>query len=263
MIRLFVSTFGQNADWIKNGIPIEVGAANRQEVRYEVRDDIGDNISDENPYWGELTGLYWIWKNEDFQPDDIIGFCHYNKCLQIEMDEVSRILGTNSKCWIAKEPVKIVPHDYQEDITALESVLRGKYKEYFLSWERLYDSNGASKNINCCSCELFFAKRDEFYSYCEFLFGVLFEVKRIIGDVDRVPYHKRYLAFLGERLLSVYLLTGSKTVHFAALNPYRKPISSVIVKIKNMLHINSNSRFYREIKKLFLRINGRQSSYLQ
>ena len=29
MIKLYISTFGQSVDWIKNGIPIEVGAALR------------------------------------------------------------------------------------------------------------------------------------------------------------------------------------------------------------------------------------------
>ena len=265
MMYLFVSTFGQKTDWIKQGIPIEVGAANRQNIRYDLRDDTGNNISVENPYWGELTGLYWIWKNYEFQADDIVGFCHYNKCLKIEPDEVLNILGEGEKDWIILPPARIVPHDFPEDIIVIESVLKEKYKKYYDAWKCLYDSEGSSKDgaMNCSTCEMFFTKRDEFYAYCEFLFGVLTDVKRIVGEVDREPYHKRYLAFLGERLLSVYLLAESKKVQYIPINPYRKPVDRILVKLINIFHVNQNSGFYRKLKVLYLKGNGGRSSYLK
>ena len=264
MIKLFVSTFGQKADWIKRGIPIEVGACNRQNFRYELRDDTGINISAENPYWGELTGLYWIWKNYEFDPDDIVGFCHYNKCLKIDSDEVFNLLGECQKDWIALSPVNLCPHDYPGDIAALDTVLRDKHKKYYEAWKELYDSAGASKNgsKNCCCCELFFAKRDDFYSYCQFLFSVLFDVKSIVGEVDRVPYHKRYLAFLGERLLSVYLLAESKQVQYVPVMPYRKPFARILNKSLDLFHIDRNNPVYKKMKKIYLHNKPRQSSYI-
>ena len=41
----------------------------------------GENISELNSYYGELTGLYWVWKNKliDMKKDDLIGNCHYRK----------------------------------------------------------------------------------------------------------------------------------------------------------------------------------------
>ena len=41
----------------------------------------GTNISYLNKHYGELTGLFWMWKNitPEMQDDDIIGNCHYRK----------------------------------------------------------------------------------------------------------------------------------------------------------------------------------------
>ena len=41
-----------------------------------LRDDVGDNISELNIYYAELTGQYWAWKHSDA---DIIGFCQYRR----------------------------------------------------------------------------------------------------------------------------------------------------------------------------------------
>ena len=45
-----------------------------------LRDNTGDNISGKNPFYGEYTFHYWIWKNELIHFDNSwIGFCQYRK----------------------------------------------------------------------------------------------------------------------------------------------------------------------------------------
>ena len=56
-------------------LPVHVGAAGKEDIGF-TRDDSGDNISEKNPHFCELTGLYWAWKNLD---DDYIGLCHYRR----------------------------------------------------------------------------------------------------------------------------------------------------------------------------------------
>ena len=239
-IKLYISTFGFKCDWIKNGTPIEVGAANRNNFIYSLRDDSGENISNDNAYWGELTGLYWIWKNVEFKDTDIIGFAHYNKILSISRKKIKSLTekGYNG---IVLKPFKMVSHSYPEDITILCNVLQEFYPQYHNAWKLIYNEDGSSKSENCSNCELFYLTKNVFDAYCSFLFGVLFKIRAIIGDVNRIPYHKRYCAFLGERLLSVYLLANNTNVAYTEMLSYKKFPINLLSKIVHLLRINRSN----------------------
>ena len=72
----------------------------------------GENISELNSYYGELTGLYWVWKNKliDMKKDDLIGNCHYRKLwlndfytkskLDIEVVKVAKKIASKSNLTI-------------------------------------------------------------------------------------------------------------------------------------------------------------------
>ena len=71
-------------------VPIQVGAEGKKDLGY-TKDNNGDNISSKNPFFCELTGLYWAWKNLNA---DYIGLAHYRRhfCLKkkskIQFDNV-------------------------------------------------------------------------------------------------------------------------------------------------------------------------------
>ena len=249
MIHLFISSYHNDTSWIRmpEAAVIEVGMAGRPEnlagtysgkpgkyrkfrggslprqdnksIRNVLFDDRGDNISEENPYYGELTGLYWLWKHLDYPDSEIIGFCHYNKMLDISPGRVERLLRGISADWIAAVPDTIVPHSFPEDIRVLIRVLSEmEDQRYIDAWNRLYTGEGASAFRKGGSyAQLFYTTMREFRQYCSFLFQTLGEVRGIIGDVDRPPYHRRYCAFLGERLLSVYLEAAGSRVKYAEI----------------------------------------------
>lgn len=268
MIYLYISTFGKDVSWIKfpKKIPIEVGSAcrdNKSVVKYPVRDDQGKNISCENPYYGELTGLYYIWQNKKFNLDDIIGFAHYNKVLNISYSEVKKYIG-NKSLWITSEAGKIGPHKYPQDIKILMKILQKDFPEYFIAWKKLYQSNGASKadKKNCEACQMFFTTSSEFNKYCKFLFNVLESVREEIGDIDRGAYHNRYCAFLGERLLSVYLVANHINAYHVQ-TVYQGATKMGLFLQRNVkkykLDFLSNLYLTKKIKSILL--GSRKSSY--
>ena len=57
-------------------IPVQVGAEGKTKIDNYQSDNEGENISIKNPFFCELTGLYWAWKNLDV---DYIGLVHYRR----------------------------------------------------------------------------------------------------------------------------------------------------------------------------------------
>lgn len=266
MAKLFISTFGEKVNWIrfKQTIPIEVGVACRPEssVHYETTDCEGESISNLNPFFGELTGIYWLWKNFPFSENEIIGFAHYNKILDINPQKAEQILRKSDVDWIVKKPVRIVKHDYKQDIEVLEDVLKSRFPSYYAVWRQLYYADGESKSETCVACEMFYTSVEEFNLYCEFIFKVLFEVFEKIGEVERVAYHKRYCAFLGERLLAVYLLRNHKTAYNVSVKTNDNAIIRILKNFYRRFGLNKNPVVNKVIE--LVGINKKsQSSYLK
>ena len=56
-------------------LPVHVGRQGKDDIGYQ-GDNEGENISEKNPFYCELTGLYWAWKNLNA---DYIGLAHYRR----------------------------------------------------------------------------------------------------------------------------------------------------------------------------------------
>ena len=62
-----------------NYIPVGLGQDNFDDNW--LRDNTGVNISHKNPYYGEYTFHYWLWKNylEKIENQEWLGFCAYRR----------------------------------------------------------------------------------------------------------------------------------------------------------------------------------------
>ena len=61
-------------------LPVHVGKKGKTDLGYQ-GDDTGDNISDKNTNYCELTGLYWAWKN---LKADYKGLAHYRRHFMVK-----------------------------------------------------------------------------------------------------------------------------------------------------------------------------------
>ena len=59
---------------------LPVGLGNKIKSKSFLRDNTNNNISEKNPFYGEYTFHYWLWKNRILENEkNWIGFCQYRK----------------------------------------------------------------------------------------------------------------------------------------------------------------------------------------
>ena len=61
-------------------LPVGLGNKIFSDEWHQDKNDI--NICHKNPFYGEYTFHYWLWKNEKIQFNDWVGFCQYRKFWQ-------------------------------------------------------------------------------------------------------------------------------------------------------------------------------------
>ena len=188
-------------------LPVHVGAAGKESIGYQ-RDDEGENISSLNPYFCELTGLYWAWKN---LKDDYIGLVHYRRLFEmngrtLEQNQIEPYLGKikvftpkKRRYWIESLKTHYDHTHYPEHLNITREVLVNKYPEY----ESAYD-----KAINRTWGYMFnmmIIERSLMDDYCTWLFDILFDVFKKIDTTNYPAFTKRYVGRMSEILFNVWL----------------------------------------------------------
>lgn len=189
-------------------IPLHVGRASSTDIGY-LGDDTGDSISGWNHYFGELTGVYWVWKN--IQDADIIGICHYRRYF---LNQHRQLMNQKEYENILKEYDLIVSNrayadtSYQEyyaeahnaaDLLVTGEVLEEKYPEYAQSFD------AALAGDSFYYGNLMVTSRQLFQAYAAWLFDILFEVQKRIDVSQYDLYNQRVFGFLSEQLLKVWI----------------------------------------------------------
>ena len=192
-------------------VPLQVGRALHDDLGY-LGDDTGDQISAQNPFFSELTGLYWIWKN--VKDVDIVGICHYRRYLVMKLagqgerllqkEDAEQILKTYDM--ITSERLTLASDYYSgfavdhnlKDLQCCGQVIREKYPAYAAEFEKLIHEKHTYFGNICV------AGKAVYDTYCSWLFDILFEVQRRTDMTGYDGYRKRLYGFLSEFLLYVY-----------------------------------------------------------
>lgn len=188
-----------------------------------LRDDTGDSIADKNPYYCELTAMYWVWKNVD---DPCKGLAHYRRYfgkrpLSSRVGDIQPYdaLVRMLEGWdmlAAKPAVYHVNAREQllmdcctpETFDRLEAVVAALSPDSMDAFRAFFAGNRASQY------NMLFCRREAFDDYCAWLFPILFTLEGQVDLTGASDYQKRLFGFLGERLMNVWMIQNRLSVKY-------------------------------------------------
>ena len=192
--------------------PIFVGATGKQNIKLNniaiLRDDSGDNISHKNPYYCELTAVYWAWKNTS---DTMIGLMHYRRFFDLNLlhrkmdysrtEQSSNVYVPAKRRYYIESLYSHYSHtfdashlDRTRDIIAMNypGVLPYVDKAYKSTWGYMFN--------------MFVMPRDKFDEYCSFLFDVLEKLEQSVDVSQLDAFNQRLFGRVSEILFTAWAM---------------------------------------------------------
>ena len=198
-------------------MPLQVGKAGKASLGY-VGDDVGENISEKNANFCELTGMYWAWKNLSC---DYIGVCHYRRYFATSrffssflkrikpvmrrteyealLSRYDVILPKKRHYYIETVRSQYEHAHYKKDLAEAEKIISEKYPEYAEAFQQVMSSR------SLYIYNMFVMQKNLFDEYCSWLFDIVFELEKRIDIKDYTAYEARVFGFIAERLFNVWL----------------------------------------------------------
>lgn len=200
-------------------LPLHVGAEGKKDADKDdlnlgyKKDNTGDNISELNPSFCELTGLYWAWKNLD---DDYIGLVHYRRYFSVSnkpglenilnYKEIESYLGkvkifipTKRKYYIETLYSHYSHTHYSDQLDETRTIIAEIYPEYIESYDCVINRRyGYMFNM-------MIMERVYLNKYCTWLFDILFELRKRIDMTELSDFQGRFYGRISEIIFNVWL----------------------------------------------------------
>ncbi|BEI46544.1 glycosyltransferase [Lactiplantibacillus plantarum] len=196
-------------------LPVLVGATQNatDRITYQ-RDDQGENISNKNYSYNELTAVYWAWKN--LKNVDAVGLIHYRRVFlksakrslnnlitqqQIEkmFEKSDVILPTKRHYYIETNYSHYVHAHKQEPLDVTRIIIKQYYPEYLGSFDKIMKKRSAHM------FNMFIMKKKNFDDYCTWLFSVLGRLEENIDISEYSVQEKRVFGYISELLMDVWI----------------------------------------------------------
>ncbi|VEG71548.1 Uncharacterised protein [[Pasteurella] aerogenes] len=198
--------------------PVHVGAEGKENIGYQ-GDNTGDNISLLNPYYCELTGLYWAWKNLDC---DYLGLAHYRRYLtskkqayhsDIKIDDVI-LSQVDIENLLSKSDIILPPkrkyyietlyshyaHTFDgAHLDLARDIIQKNCPDYIESFDKVM------KQRSGYMFNMFIMKKTLVDKYCQWLFPILDEMYKQIDLSKYTDFEARLYGRVSERLFNVWL----------------------------------------------------------
>lgn len=246
-------------------------------------DDSGDNISDQNCYFSELTGLYWVWKN--VHDVDYVGTCHYRRYLLKHAGKMQKAGEAQSRAgedfahggmFTAKEVRSVLAeydvittkslqlnYSYYEGFASHHKVryldetarvIAERHPEYDADFQRLvHGKHTYFGNMLICRKELY----DQ---YCDWLFDILFEVQGRATVEEEDSYHRRIFGFISEFLQYVWIVHNRCRVYECMVGMFGE--KAEVTEVKHRLAEYFARADYEGAKEYFLEARSRRPDIL-
>lgn len=248
-IRIYVVAHKKFEMPTKNALyqPIYVGNIQKDMSDEVCKDSTGINISDKNPWYNELTAIYWIWKNS---AEDIVGICHYRRFFTTFNGKLKNLLFKKADKFIDEGFISkaLKNHDI---IVHNKTFFKQGNANQLTKKDNLSDEenkNKVDKKIVELSREIFkkvhpedidmydkvmvgscahllniiIARKSDFDAYCEWLFPFLFDLEDAIKMKYPDEEFPRVIGLVAERIMDVWIAkSGIRVKECFTLNTER------------------------------------------
>lgn len=215
-------------------------------------DNKGENISERNSCWSELTVLYWGWKN--VKDVEYMGLNHYRRYFDLDIKENNiDDLMKGYDMIVVKSDSMFSNHERANNLMHMTSIedyyvfadtflsIYPEYKEAFM--EYFYHSK------NSYPFQMFISKKEVYDDYCSFMFPVLFETEKRVKS-HGYTRQRRAMGYLGEWFLGLYIYCKNikiKAVPIVDLSctPLNKSLGTLINNKMRRLFYGINNIIYK------------------